>query len=152
MRGAGEADHDMSQSESVNLRRGVVAVIVRSGRFLVIRRSRRIEAAGAYCFPGGGIEEGESEVDALCREICEELGVRVAPVRRIWRSVTSWRVALDWWSATIENNAAMVPYAPEVESYHWLTAAEMRDLPALLESNRHFLDALDRGEFSLDGV
>ena len=146
-----KANHVMNQVDRAKLRRGVVAVIVRCDRFLVIRRSQHIEAAGAYCFPGGGIEEGESEKAALFRELREELDVRIVPVRRIWRSVTSWHVALAWWTATIEDDAEITPYTPEVETYEWLTAKQMRALPALLQSNRHFLDALECDELSLDG-
>ena len=40
----------------------------------------------------------------------------------------------------------------EVESVHWLTIAEMRALPELLDSNRHFLDALSGREFAIDGL
>jgi hypothetical protein len=40
-------------------RRGVIAVVVREGRLLVIRRAQCVVAPGAICFPGGGIEPGE---------------------------------------------------------------------------------------------
>ncbi len=46
-------------------RRGVVAVVMRGDRFLTIRRSAEVLAPGKYCFPGGGIEAGETEVAAL---------------------------------------------------------------------------------------
>jgi 8-oxo-dGTP pyrophosphatase MutT (NUDIX family) len=130
-------------------RRGAVAVILRDGRFLVIRRSATVVAPGAYCFPGGAIEGAETEEAALVREIHEELGVPVQPVRRLWRSCTPWGVELAWWLATLELSAQPVPNPREVESYVWLTAAEMRATPALLESNQHFLDALGRAEFQI---
>ena len=66
-------------------RRGVVGVVVRDGRMLVIRRSRSVVAPLVYCFPGGGIEAGESEEEALVREFREEIGVTIRPVRRLWR-------------------------------------------------------------------
>ncbi|MCO6459288.1 MAG: NUDIX domain-containing protein [Pirellulaceae bacterium] len=130
-------------------RRGAVAVIRRREELLVIRRSLHVRAPGAYCFPGGGIEPGERDEEALCRELREELSVRVTPVRRLWQSVTSWNVELGWWLAELELDEPLVPNPAEVASYHWLTPGQIRDLPGLLESNHHFLDAWQRGEFEL---
>jgi 8-oxo-dGTP pyrophosphatase MutT (NUDIX family) len=50
------------------IRRGVVAVVLRDERFLVIRRAAGVVAPGAFCFPGGGVEGDESETQALVRE------------------------------------------------------------------------------------
>ena len=126
-----------------------MAVIVRDGRMLVIRRSQSVVAPGAFCFPGGGIEPGETEAQALVREIREELGVAVKPVRRIWQSVTPWGVDLAWWLADLAADADPVPNPTEVESLHWHTPQEMAGLPELLESNRDFLDALESGRILL---
>jgi len=133
-------------------RRGAVAVIVRDGRLLVIRRSKLVVAPGAFCFPGGGIEEGESEPEALVREIQEELGVEVTPVRRVWHSVTPWSVELAWWLAELAPAAELALNPLEVESVHWYTADEMLALPGLLESNLAFLAALAAGEISVDAA
>jgi len=131
-------------------KRGVIAVVVRDSRFLVIRRSQLVVAPGAYCFPGGGIEAGETEQQALLRELREELAADVRPCRRLWQSITPWRVALSWWLAELDHDAPLVPHPDEVESFHWFTAAEMRALPGLLSSNLAFLTAADAGEFRLD--
>jgi 8-oxo-dGTP diphosphatase len=128
--------------------RGVVAVIPRSERLLVIRRSQFVRAPGAFCFPGGGIEEDEDEAAAVVREVTEELNVIVQPQRQIWTSVTPWSVSLSWWLAELPMTSEPMPNPHEVESVHWLNAEEMRRLPQLLESNHHFLDALEGGKFS----
>jgi len=133
-------------------RRGVVAVVVQEARLLVIRRAEGIAAPDSFCFPGGGIEEGESEELALRREIEEELGVTVQPSQRLWESVTPWGVALAWWQARLSSEAELVPNPAEVAAVHWLTVQEMRKLPELLESNHHFLDALAAGRFNVEGL
>jgi 8-oxo-dGTP diphosphatase len=130
-------------------RRGVVAIVVRDGRMLVIRRSRSVVAPLVYCFPGGGIEGDESEEAALIREFYEELGVTLQPVRRLWTCVTAWKVELAWWLGQIEPKAVPVANPREVDSIHWLTPEEMAQLPDLLASNREFLDLLARGQISL---
>ena len=131
-------------------RRGVVAVIRDGGKLLVIRRSQLVVAPGAFCFPGGGIEPGETEEQALVRELREELHVGADPVRRLWRSRTAWGVELAWWLARLPPGDVPRPAPAEVESCHWHTPAEIAALPGLLPSNHDFLAALARREFTLD--
>ncbi len=133
-------------------RRGVVGVAVRDGRLLVIRRSQYVEAPGAYCFPGGAVDAGETEEDALRREFQEELNATVRPLRFLWRAVTSWDVDLSWWLVSLESEHEMAPHPREVESIHWFTPQELRALPKLLESNRQFLEAAASGAFDVAGV
>jgi 8-oxo-dGTP diphosphatase len=61
----------------------VAAAIERDGRYLAARRTKPDWAAGRWEFPGGKVEPGESEVDALVREIREELGVEIAVGERV---------------------------------------------------------------------
>jgi 8-oxo-dGTP pyrophosphatase MutT (NUDIX family) len=100
-------------------------------------------------FPAGGIEPGETEVEALIREIREELGCDVRPLRRLWENVSPWRVHLAWWSASLADDSAIVPNPLEVESVHWMTLEEMAAQQNLLETNRRFVEAIARGETSL---
>ena len=116
---------------------------------LVIRRAASVVAPMVYCFPGGGIEAGESEEEALVREFREEVSVEFQPLRRLWRCVTPWKVELAWWLGELAAGAVPAANPREVESVHWLTPEEMAQLPDLLESNRQFLELLARGEISL---
>jgi 8-oxo-dGTP diphosphatase len=128
------------------VRRGAVAIIVRQQRCLMIRRAEGIAAPGAYCFPGGGIEAGETEIQAVRRELREELNVEVEPLRRVWESVTPWGVHLAWWTARMAETAEPIASPAEVAEVLWRDWSEMRSLPGLLASNLAFLDALERGD------
>jgi 8-oxo-dGTP diphosphatase len=130
-------------------RRGVVAVVMRGEQFLVIRRSQHVRAPGMHCFPGGTIEPGEAEDEAVRREMMEELALVAAPQRLLWRSVTSWGVELAWWLAAIDEAALPAANPLEVEAFQWLTAAEICELPQLLPSNLDFFDAWQSGQFDL---
>ena len=65
---------------------GVRAVLVKDGSVLLVKHSY---VPGWY-FPGGGVEAGESVVDALHREVREETGARLtapATLFGIYRNV-----------------------------------------------------------------
>ncbi|MCX6571058.1 MAG: A/G-specific adenine glycosylase [Candidatus Aminicenantes bacterium] len=61
----------------------VVAVIEKDGRILIQKRPSRGLLADLWEFPGGKVERGESLVQALRREVREELGAEVEDVRRL---------------------------------------------------------------------
>lgn len=62
----------------------VGAFLVRDGRVLLGRRAADREwLAGAWDVFGGHIEAGESELDALARELDEEIGIRPIRLRRL---------------------------------------------------------------------
>jgi len=57
----------------------VVGALLRDGQVLLAHRSPEKRAyPGVWDLPGGVIEEGETELEALSRELNEELGVQIA--------------------------------------------------------------------------
>jgi len=64
----------------------VAGLIVRDGHVLITQRGpvqKQPELALKWEFPGGKVEPSEAPVDALVRELREEIGVTVA-VGRVW--------------------------------------------------------------------
>lgn len=53
------------------------AIIVESGKVLCVQRSQKMSHPLKWEFPGGKIEEGETSVQSLKREIFEELNLEV---------------------------------------------------------------------------
>ena len=53
----------------------VAAIMRREGRILICRRTAAQAHPLKWEFPGGKVEEGESPVEALARELAEELAV-----------------------------------------------------------------------------
>lgn len=73
------------------------------GDVLMARRPPGRIAAGYWEFPGGKIEPGEAPLDALARELFEELGVRItaaAPLLDFTHAYTDRRVRLQTFQIT----------------------------------------------------
>ncbi|MBW0018727.1 MAG: NUDIX domain-containing protein [Mycobacterium sp.] len=58
----------------------VAGAILSGSTVLVAQRDRPPELAGRWELPGGKVADGESERDALARELAEELGLELGDV------------------------------------------------------------------------
>ena len=124
----------------------VATALVRDGRVLAARRTRPPELAGRWELPGGGVEAGESEPDAVERECREELGARVRATGRIGPdlpiAVGLLRVHLAELlpgspePAALEHSALRWVAAPDLDALDWVDAdrAVLPDLAAVLAS------------------
>lgn len=108
----------------------VGAAIVVDGLVLGCERSQPPEVAGRWEFPGGKVEPGESDVDALVRECNEELGVLIAVGERVGADVplAHGRAVLRVWLAEIVRG---VPQPLEHASLRWFSARELHSVPWL---------------------
>ncbi len=139
-------------SESLGgVQHGVVAVIERDVRWLMIRRGEGVIAPGYLCFPGGGIEAGETAEQALIREIREEIGLDVRPERVIFRWQRSdGKLMLQWWRASLSDEQQEPQPSPhEVAEIRWVTLTELKTLRPALESNRIFLEHFEKVDKSV---
>jgi 8-oxo-dGTP diphosphatase len=106
----------------------VGAAIVRAGRVLAARRSAPRALVGGWEFPGGKLEPGESEVDALVRECREELGVGIR-VGALLGTVTPPGFVLRVYRATLV--AGEPRPLQDHDELRWLAADEVADVPWL---------------------
>lgn len=112
----------------------VVAGVLRDGqgRVLLARRPPGKADAGLWEFPGGKVEANESALDALRRELREELGIGIrdgVPLIRVpvaSADATAIRLHLDTW--TIRGFDG-VPVAHEHEALAWVDEAELDRYP-----------------------
>lgn len=65
----------MALLHAMHLRRAVRALVVDEADRLLLVRFAHHSGAWIWALPGGGIEPDEAEVDALHRELAEELGL-----------------------------------------------------------------------------
>jgi 8-oxo-dGTP diphosphatase len=102
-----------------------------SGRWLVSCRPAGRPLAGAWEFPGGKRQAGESPLAALKRELDEELGLEVLeadPVFVLEHDYPDKRVRLDVWHVLSFRGQAT---ARERQPLRWVSVEECRDLPLL---------------------
>jgi len=85
----------------VNVVHVAVGVLINAdGAVLITRRPDHVHQGGLWEFPGGKVEEGESVITALQRELHEELGVTVLntePWLHIRHAYPDKTVLLDVW-------------------------------------------------------
>ncbi len=123
---------------------GVIAVLARGRRWLMIRRAAGVPAAGAWCFPGGAIESGESPFEALVREVAEEVGLIVTPGERVWQwTRDDGLLHLQWWTAMIVGGV-VTPDPREVAEARWMLVDEIRHTPNILANNLDFIGHAER--------
>ena len=117
------------------------AIIEQHARVLVTQRSMYMPEPFLWEFPGGKIEEGETEEECLVREIREELSLLIRPVKRM----TPVQHQMDGVGAM-----ELIPYRCqytggtiqllEHRSYHWAHPQDLLkynwcppDLPVVME-------------------
>lgn len=131
--GAGPAPEfhlDLARWTAVHTERSIPTVIVGAaiiaeGRVLACERAEPPDMAGRWEFPGGKVEPGEDDAEALVRECQEELGVTIEVCDRVGGDVVlgHGRAILRVYAARIIG--AETPRPIEHAELRWLAADEL---------------------------
>ena len=107
------------------------AIIRKNGRILLLQRALANEfEPGLWEFPGGKINFGENLVDALQREINEEVGLPV----KVGRPLITWNFyKKPFWVTGItfccEYLRGEVSLSHEHDAYVWISPGEYKNYP-----------------------
>ncbi|MFI6482741.1 (deoxy)nucleoside triphosphate pyrophosphohydrolase [Nonomuraea sp. NPDC050663] len=107
----------------------VAAAIISDGRVLAAQRAEPPELAGGWEFPGGKVDPGESEAEALVRECREELGVEIAVGEQVGGD---WPLTSDYvMRVYLSTLLAGTPVPKEHMALRWLGPQDYYSVPWL---------------------
>ena len=120
--------------------RVVASVVENKGKLLVCERPIHKRHGGLWDFPGGKVEKGESSIEAVRRELLEELAVNVISVGAVQFSVADpgSEFVIDFLSVRIEGE----PQCLEHASLAWVGEHELLELPLAPSDRRYVLHRL----------
>jgi len=102
----------------------VVGIVENDGKFLMIKRVKKEEKL-QWAFPGGKIEEGETEKEALLREIFEETNVKATLTRKFGeRTYAPLNVHLNYWLCNYEDGQLKIK-KDEISEVKWCLPEEV---------------------------
>lgn len=104
----------------------VAAVVEKEGKFLVAHRP--VQKGGDWEFPGGKVEPGETFFEALKREIAEELGVGIKPIRILSsypKEIKGQTYSIHFVAATLESDRFTLS---EHQECRWLEVSDIKNL------------------------
>ncbi len=122
--------------------RVLAAVITDGARFLLAERPAHKRHGGLWEFPGGKVEPGESDLEAVRRELREELDVQVTRVGEVLLSVQDpgSEFVIDFVRVDITGTARCIEHT----ELRWESPEEIVALP-LAPSDLRFARALVAG-------
>jgi 8-oxo-dGTP diphosphatase len=128
--------------------RVVAAVIAQNDRYLITQRRPTAVLPGLWEFPGGRVEEGETDAQALKREVRERVGVEVdvgACIGRRTHDYDGYSVDLALYQAAIQGEVE--PRAVRVADCRWVASSEFEKyrFPAADQATMDLLLGIKRG-------
>lgn len=120
----------------------VAAILEKEGKILLAQRPEHADQPGKWEFAGGKVEAGETQPEALIRELREELGIEAVPARYVAshkREVSQRLIHLHAWHVPefsgelkAHYHAALVWFTPEDAFTYDLAPADIPLLEAFI--------------------
>ena len=119
----------------------VAAVIKKNDFFLIANRSFEDNSQGIWEFPGGKVEENETFISALVREIKEELSLKIKVGNRIATidlNKTDKNIYVHYYYAIIVSGQICLNVHSE---FKWVSHTQLKNF-TYIDGDRHILHYL----------
>ncbi len=130
----------------------IIAVAVvqnEAGEYLICKKPvTRGVFPGQWALPGGGIEEGEHMLDALRREVREEVGLEVSDIRplffkdgehpKLYPDGSVANVYMIFLNFLCRKASQQVMLGDEFEEHRWVKKEELKEYDLNLETRDTF--------------
>lgn len=110
--------------------RVVAAVIERDGHYLITQRNASAVLPLLWEFPGGRVEDGETDEQALMREVAWRTGARVSIADKLGEHHHTYQrydVHMTMFRCTLDIDDSPEPRAIHVNDLRWVPSAELKN-------------------------
>jgi 8-oxo-dGTP diphosphatase len=118
-----------TQPQTLRTIRVVAAVIERDGRYLITQRRPTAVLPLLWEFPGGRVEEGESDSEALRRELRHRLDVDIevgALISFVTHTYDTYAVDLHLYDCDLRDEGLR---AAAVNAFEWVSSSDFERYP-----------------------
>jgi 8-oxo-dGTP diphosphatase len=118
---------------------GVVVVIKRNGKYLMLKQSKAKKFPLKWMPVSGGVNAGESLEDACIREVLEETGLKIKLVKQVARLKGDYKVENLYFFTANYLSGEVKADEGEINDFKWLSHPEILKLD-LLPAARIFFE------------
>lgn len=103
----------------------VLAIVQNNKKVLIAQRSKKEKGTDnsllTWVFPGGEVEKGESNQEAIAREVLEETGLRVtSPILISTRKHPQFFVLIHYFACEINNTNKKTKPGKDIKQLKWV--------------------------------
>ena len=127
------------------------AIIIKNGKILIGLRSKKDQGGGLWEFPGGKIELEESDVNAIIRELKEELGINAIVEQKVMQYVHKYKNTLydiSFFEINSFNGEVKMNVHDEIK---WVDIYSLKDF-VFISGDLLFIDKLLNNPSILNGL
>ena len=127
------------------------AIIIKNGKILIGLRSKKDQGGGLWEFPGGKIELEESDVNAIIRELKEELGINAIVEQKVMQYVHKYKNTLydiSFFEINSFNGEVKMNVHDEIK---WVDLSNLKDY-VFISGDLLFIDKLLNNPSILNGL